>query len=172
LLDHNGRVVAVATMKLTGQAESLGFGVAAEHVRAMLDGSAPASSGHRMVDSMNTNATTSDPDAERNDATEGYERFVSEAARRPTRSIDRGDARRAMPFRPRSFFTRRPRLVRHLGRLRRQQGVGGVQRLLRRPEGRGVEIRRLMSDAADSARRAGVYPARRATSGTDATRFA
>ena len=141
LLDRNGRVVAVATMKLTGQAESLGFGVAAEHVRAMLDGSAPASSGHRMVDSMNTNATASDPDAERNDATEGYERFVSEAAQkgRPDRSIV-GDARRAMPFRPRSFFTRRPRLVRHLGRLRRQQGVGGLQRLLRRPEGRGVEI--------------------------------
>ena len=82
LLDHNGRVVAVATMKLTGQAESLGFGVAAEHVRAMLDGSAPVSSGRRMVDAMNNSGSTSDPDAERSDATEGYERFISEAAKK------------------------------------------------------------------------------------------
>ena len=136
LLDHNGRVVAVATMKLTGQAESLGFGVAAEHVRAMLDGSAPASSGHRMVDSMNTNATASDPDAERNDATEGYAavHLGSGQESRPDRSVV-GDARRAMPFRPWSVCAWRPRLVRHLGRLRRQQGVGRLQRLLQRPEG-------------------------------------
>src|SRR4029079_4782692 len=70
-----------------GQAESLGFGVAAEHVRAMLDGSAPASSGRRMVDSMNS-TPASDPDADRNDATEGYERFISEAAKKADQ-IDR-----------------------------------------------------------------------------------
>ena len=127
----------------------------------MLDGTArPPRPGTAWVDSMNTNATASDPDAERNDATEGYERFIPGSGQegRPDRSIV-GDARRAMPFRPRSFFTRRPRLVRHLGRLRRRQGVGGCSSdYYGDLKAAALKFRRPTSDAADSARRAGVYP--------------
>jgi S1-C subfamily serine protease len=79
LLDRTGRVIAVATMKLSGQAEALGFGVAGEHVRALLDGAASATSGgQRPVDLMNGGGGDDDRQA----ATGGYERFMAEASRR------------------------------------------------------------------------------------------
>jgi hypothetical protein len=43
LLDRAGRVIAITTMKVTGSAESLGFGIAADHVRALMEGRTPAS---------------------------------------------------------------------------------------------------------------------------------
>jgi len=159
LLDHNGRVVAVATMKLTGQAESLGFGVAAEHVRAMLDGSAPASSGHRMVDSMNSNVSTSDPDAERNDATEGYERFISEAAKKADQ-IDRSWETllgQCLSGRGPSSHGDRDWFVIWQG-FEDSKVSPGCSDYYGDLKAAATKFRRLMSDAADSARRAGVYP--------------
>ncbi len=159
LLDHNGRVVAVATMKLTGQAESLGFGVAAEHVRAMLDGSAPASSGHRMVDSMNTSATASDPDAERNDATEGYERFISEAAKKADQ-IDRSwetlvgqclSGRGPSAHGDRDWFA----IWEGFDDSKVSAGCSDYYSDLKAA---ALMFRRRMGEAADAARRAGVYP--------------
>lgn len=41
LLDRSGVVIGVTTLKAGGQAEGVGFAVAAEHVRALLDGRAP-----------------------------------------------------------------------------------------------------------------------------------
>jgi putative serine protease PepD len=38
LLDRAGRVIAITTMKVTGSAESLGFGIAADHARALMEG--------------------------------------------------------------------------------------------------------------------------------------
>jgi len=38
LIDRHGRVVGIATLKVTGNAESLGFAVAADHARAFLAG--------------------------------------------------------------------------------------------------------------------------------------
>ena len=159
LLDHNGRVVAVATMKLTGQAESLGFGVAAEHVRAMLDGSAPASSGHRMVDSMNNNASASDPDADRNDAAEGYERFISEAAKKADQ-IDRSwetlvgqclSGRGPSSHGDRDWFA----IWEGFDDSKVSAGCSDYYGDLKAA---ALMFRRRMGDAADSARRAGVYP--------------
>jgi len=158
LLDHSGRVVAVATMKLTGQAESLGFGVAAEHVRAMLDGSAPASSGRRMVDSMNS-TPASDPDADRNDATEGYERFISEAAKKADQ-IDRSwetlvgqclSGRGPSSHGDRDWFA----IWEGFDDGKVSAGCSDYYSDLKAA---ALKFRRLMSDAADSARRAGVYP--------------
>jgi S1-C subfamily serine protease len=159
LLDHNGRVVAVATMKLTGQAESLGFGVAAEHVHAMLDGSAPASSGHRMVDSMNNNTSTSDPDADRNDATEGYERFISEAAKKADQ-IDRSwetlvgqclSGRGPSSHGDRDWFA----IWEGFDDSKVSAGCSDYYGDLKAA---ALMFRRRMGEAADAARRAGVYP--------------
>ena len=158
LLDHRGRVVAVATMKLAGQAESLGFGVAAEHVRAMLDGNAPTSSGSKMVDTMNS-APASDPDAERNDATEGYERFIAEAAKKADQ-IDRSWAtlvseclsgRGPSSHGDRDWFA----IWQGLDDSKVSPGCSDYYSDLKAA---ALKFRRLMSDAADSARRAGVYP--------------
>ena len=87
LLDRHGRVVAVATMKLTGQAESLGFGVAAEHVRALLDGNGGTvtSSGHRPSDVLTggaNNASAGGMDSERDAAAAAYDRVMTEASQR------------------------------------------------------------------------------------------
>ncbi len=85
LVDRDGRVIAVATLKLQGQAEALGFGVAAEHVRAFLAGgtSTSGSAGRRPVDVMNDGAQGgAGPDDEREAATRGYEQFMADAAKR------------------------------------------------------------------------------------------
>jgi S1-C subfamily serine protease len=159
LLDHSGRVVAVATMKLTGQAESLGFGVAAEHVRAMLDGSAPASSGKRMVESMNSNAATSDTDTDRNDATEGYERFISEAAKKADQ-LDRSWetlASQCLSGRAPSTHGDRDWFVIWEGFDDTKVGAG-CSDYYSDLKAAALKFRRVMADAADNARRAGVYP--------------
>jgi S1-C subfamily serine protease len=159
LLDHSGRVVAVATMKLTGQAESLGFGVAAEHVRAMLDGSAPASSGKRMVDSMNTSATTSDPDAERNDATEGYERFISEAAKKADQLDRSWESLTSQCLSGRSPSSHGDRGWFVIWESFDDTKVGaGCTDYYRDLKDAALKFRRIMADAADHARRQGVYP--------------
>ena len=42
LIDQSGRVVAINTMKVSGAAESLGFAIAADHARALIDGGSGA----------------------------------------------------------------------------------------------------------------------------------
>ena len=87
IVDGAGRVIAIATMKVADRAESLGFAVAIDHARALLDtGSAVVAS----VPSQRAGAATLDlgpsqPDATDNARTQGlalYERVMSEAARR------------------------------------------------------------------------------------------
>ena len=83
LLDRSGRVLAVATMRMAGRAEALGFGVGAEHVRAMLDGRAPqsAQTGQRPADLFAPGrAEGADGDRETGEAM--YDRFLIEAAKR------------------------------------------------------------------------------------------
>ena len=82
LLDRSGRVVAVATMRMSGRAEALGFGVGAEHVRAMLDGRAPQSCGQRPADAVCARAGPTTPTASASRARRVYERFLVEAAKR------------------------------------------------------------------------------------------
>ena len=80
LLDRSGRVVAVATMRMSGRAEALGFGVGAEHVRAMLDGRAPQST-QRPAD-LFAPGRSEGSDGERESGEALYERFLAEAAKR------------------------------------------------------------------------------------------
>jgi S1-C subfamily serine protease len=83
LLDRSGRVLAVTTMRMAGRAEALGFGVGAEHVRALLDGRAPQSvqAGQRPADLFAPGrADGEDGDRENGEAL--YDRFLTEAGKR------------------------------------------------------------------------------------------
>ena len=82
LLDRSGRVLAVTTMRMAGRAEALGFGVGAEHVRAMLDGRAPQSSqGQRPAD-LFAPGRPDGADGQRETGEAVYERILVEAAKR------------------------------------------------------------------------------------------
>ena len=84
ILDRNGRVVAIATLKVGGAAEALGFGVAADHAAALLEGrAAPPAPADAAVRSMDP-----DMDGGRLDATALYERFVQKAAERANQLDD------------------------------------------------------------------------------------
>ena len=83
LIDRAGRVLAVATMRMAGQAEALGFGVGAEHVRALLDGRAPA--GAPAAEPRPAEAFAAgrgEADDNRESGAQAYERFLVEAAKR------------------------------------------------------------------------------------------
>jgi S1-C subfamily serine protease len=45
LLDRNGDVIGINSLKITGSAESLGFAIAIDHARALLSGAQPVSTG-------------------------------------------------------------------------------------------------------------------------------
>ena len=85
LVDRQGFVLGVTTMKLIGQAESLGFAVAADHARPLLDGregAAPAAGGtlqDRLHTAM-TGDTRSAEDRAREEATVAFERRVNAVA--------------------------------------------------------------------------------------------
>jgi S1-C subfamily serine protease len=83
LLDRSGRVLAVTTMRMSGRAEALGFGVGAEHVRAMLDGRAPqqAQTGQRPVD-LFAPGRADGQDGDRESGEAMYDRFLIEAGKR------------------------------------------------------------------------------------------
>jgi S1-C subfamily serine protease len=83
LLDRSGRVLAVATMRMTGRAEALGFGVGAEHVRALLDGRAPlASQASQRPAELFAPGRAEGADGDRESGEAMYERFLAEAAKR------------------------------------------------------------------------------------------
>ncbi len=82
LLDRSGRVLAVTTMRMTGRAEALGFGVGAEHVRAMLDGRAPQSAAGQRPADLFAPGRPDGADGQRETGEAAYERVLVEAAKR------------------------------------------------------------------------------------------
>ena len=158
IVDHSGRVVAVATMKMTGDAQAIGFGIAAEHVRALIDGQASLSaSARRPVDVLN--GGTADTDSDRDDAVAGYERLIADAAKK-VESIDRSwsDLRAQCMAGPaphargdREWFV----IWEGFDENRVSAGCSNYYADLANTA-RGFQRR--MSDAADAARRAGVFP--------------
>jgi len=112
-----------------------------------------------MVDSMNNNVSTSDPDAERNDATEGYERFISEAAKKADQ-IDRSwetlvgqclSGRGPSSHGDRDWFA----IWEGFDDSKVSAGCSDYYGDLKAA---ALMFRRRMGEAADAARRAGVYP--------------
>ena len=84
LLNRQGQVVGINTLKVGGAAESLGFAVAADHARALLDGSAdvPLSSSaapsRQLAPAFGTRSST---DVAREEGTARYNQIVEQAAR-------------------------------------------------------------------------------------------
>jgi S1-C subfamily serine protease len=104
LLDRTGHVIGVTTLKIAGRAESLGFAVAADHVRALVEGrSDPVGTPAPLAES----APAADGDDGEGDEGRGdadYEQAMTEAARQADaldREWDRF-ARSCLPALPRA----------------------------------------------------------------------
>jgi V8-like Glu-specific endopeptidase len=86
LLDRAGRVIAITTMKVTGSAESLGFGIAADHARALMEGRTPAgpsSSGPSLAEvTRGPEGETPLSDDLRGQGDAAYEQTMAELGRR------------------------------------------------------------------------------------------
>ena len=87
ILDRRGRAIAIATMKVADRAESLGFGVAIDHARALLEtgsGAVAAAPAHRPAPAS-LDLGPAQPDATEAVRAQGlalFERVVTDAARR------------------------------------------------------------------------------------------
>jgi len=85
LVDSAGRVIGIATMKVAGGAESLGFAVAADHARALIETGSAALAPGRQPQAAPADTLPSQDDgveaARAGGATE-FERAVAQAARR------------------------------------------------------------------------------------------
>jgi V8-like Glu-specific endopeptidase len=90
LLDRAGHVIAIATMKVTGNAESLGFGIAADHARALIEGRPPAvAAAASTAEGPSLTEVTRGPDSEtsasddiRGQGDAAYEQAMAELGRR------------------------------------------------------------------------------------------
>jgi S1-C subfamily serine protease len=158
ILDRSGRVLAVATMRMGGRAEALGFGVAGEHVRALLDGRAPSATraSTRPADAF---APNRDADGDRETGEAAYERFLVEASRR----ADRLDASWrdfvADCLAGKAPATRSDRGWYALWEKFDDAAVSpACVRFVTDFKVAAREFEQRMTDAADRARRAGVYP--------------
>jgi S1-C subfamily serine protease len=158
ILDHSGRVVAVATMKMTGDAQSIGFGIAAEHVRALIDGQTSLSaSARRPVDVLNGGSAEADDDHD--EAVAGYERWIADAAKK-VESLDRSWAElRAQCMSGPVPHARGDRewfvIFEGFDENRVSSGCSNYYSDL---SSSARNFERRMTEAADAARRAGVYP--------------
>jgi S1-C subfamily serine protease len=81
LLDRAGRVIAVTTMKIAGSAESLGFGVAADHVAHLLEGRA-VPPGRSLPLPVGQSSAADGEDDDHADGDAAFERAIAELARR------------------------------------------------------------------------------------------
>jgi hypothetical protein len=164
LVDRQGQVIGVTTLKVGGQAQSLGFAVAADHVRSLLEGRADglAQASGTLQDRVNhslTGDTSSSSDREREQALGALERDVKQVAQ----FADRVDAAWT-GYRPaclpgvsikkgydREWFALLERAAPSPSVL----GCGPTADDLARAAAR---VRESMSDAVGRARRAGVLP--------------
>jgi S1-C subfamily serine protease len=161
LLDRNGRVIGITTLRMGGVAQSLGFAVAINHAQALISGradavvSSPSRSG-----GMPSIALPSESDSQRNAGETEYERQMQALARAADQldgswknfqkncslnSFSTGDAQRewfAMRDQPPTFKAA-------------DVWCGGyLQDLLNRV----ADYSRAMAQSGEQARRAGVYP--------------
>jgi S1-C subfamily serine protease len=165
LVDADGTVVGIATMKVTGGAESLGFAVAADHARALIDsGSAALHAGasNRVSPVDLASGSPDTADTVRAAGAMRFERVMAEAARRAdqldeywegfsrsclTRDARTGGDRAWFAIWERGFV---PDAV-------APACLADFQSFRRTANG----LRQAIADADESARRAGVYPGSR-----------
>jgi hypothetical protein len=163
LLNRSGQVIGINTMKISGAAESLGFAIAIDHARGLLDGGRPSES------PLNTSATTSEPlapafngqsstDELREETLRAYDKTVGAVARRAAqiddywRRIKQNCAMRVAPGYDREWF-----------------GLWDGRTTLTAPDSSCIsavsdlnemagQVRSVMTDAQEGARRASVLP--------------
>ena len=83
LLDQSGRVVAINTMKVSGAAESLGFAIAADHARALIEGGSAAVPANARLGDLAPQPAEAEGSEELRDGGEAaFEQVVADAARR------------------------------------------------------------------------------------------
>jgi len=160
LLDRSGRVLAVATMRMAGRAEALGFGVGAEHVRAMLDGrpSPSAQTGQRPADLFAPGRAEGE-DGNRETGEAMYDRFLGEASKRADQLDQSWTDFVADCLSGRAPSTRSDRGWYALWEKFDDTKVApACTRFLVDFRTAASEFERRMTEAADRARAAGVYP--------------
>jgi hypothetical protein len=164
LVDRQGLVVGVTTLKVGGQAQSLSFAVASDHARSLLEGRAEAlaQASGTLQDRLNTSLsgdTSSASDRERDQALAAFERDVKEIAQFADR-VDAGWAEYRPACLPgvsikrgydREWFALLDRAAPSSSVL----GCGPMADDLAKATGR---VRGWMSDAVGRAKRGGVLP--------------
>lgn len=160
IIDRGGRVLAVATMRMAGKAEALGFGVGAEHARALADGRStiPSRAGQRPAERF-ASAGRDDVDGERESAEVQYERFLVEAGRRADQLDGSWDDFVKDCLGGKAPFTRSDRGWYALWEKFDDARVSpACTRFVADFKVAARAFERRMTDAADEARRQGVYP--------------
>jgi S1-C subfamily serine protease len=160
IIDRSGRVLAVATMRMAGRAEALGFGVGAEHARALIEGraAAPSRAGVRPADTFSASGHD-DVDGDRASAEVQYERFLTEAARRADQLDGSWNDFVKDCLAGKAPFTRSDRGWYALWeRFDDARVPAACTRFLADFKVAAREFEGRMTEAADQARRQGVYP--------------
>ena len=93
LLNRNGQVIGINTMKISGAAESLGFAVAIDHARGFLNGGRPSESPRAPSSTRNEPLSTafagrSSTDEMREDGLRNYDKTMAVVARRAAQLDD------------------------------------------------------------------------------------
>jgi S1-C subfamily serine protease len=159
LVDRSGRVLAVATMRMAGRAEALGFGVGAEHARALVEGRAlaPSRNASRPADAFGSGGDEADVDRASGEV--GYERFLLEAVRRADQLDDSWEDFVRSCLDGKAPFTRSDRGWYALWeKFDDSQVSASCVRFYADFKIASREFQQRMVEAADSARRQGVYP--------------
>ncbi len=163
LLNRDGAVVGVTTLKMGSGAEGLGFAVAVDHLRALLDGrpvtaATSASTQAPLAAGVPAFGTEAGADGQRTRGQEAYQRDVQQLARQVAQ-MDANWTRFATTCAPqagrdgdRPWFVLAERDVPYSGR---DLDCPSWLTDLRRMSG---EFAAAMRQAGDAARRAGVYP--------------
>jgi S1-C subfamily serine protease len=163
LVDKQGWVVGITTLKITGQAESLGFAVAADHARPLLEGryDQAASPGGTLQDRLQSTLSgdRSATDRARDDAMRELERQVAGAAQLAARIDASWTQYRAQCLQtaviPRGYDREWFVLLDRVPQRSPAPACGPWTDDLTRA---ASQVRQAMSQALDAARRAGVFP--------------
>jgi S1-C subfamily serine protease len=163
LLDRDGQVIGVTTLKMGSGAEGLGFAVAADHVRALLDGrpvtsAAPAASRRPLAASVPAMTNDTSADGQRMRGQEAYADNLGRLAQHAAQ-VDAQWTRFVATCQPaiardgdRDWFSLAERPTTFNGRDRNcPNWLSDMQRMSR-------EFAAVMRQTGEAARRAGVYP--------------
>ena len=161
LLNRQGQVVGINTMKIAGTAESLGFAVAADHARTLLAGGrdpAPAAAAHPSQPLAPAFNARTDTDIAREQGTRRYQQVVEAAAHQSAQldsywlRIKTNCSLTIVPGHDREWFGLWD------GRVTLASPGGSCGSAMHEMDELAGEIRAVMSRAQEDARRSAVLP--------------